>query len=245
MDRKDQSRGVPRRDLLALSAGAGAVGIAGATGSVGAQEPTRTSPGEGTTTQQAPEEREVPDFDGYLDEVSNFDGTVVDERGSETVTVDVGAPGNGGNFAFGPAAVHVDAGTTVRWEWTGRGNQHNVVALEGGFDSGDPIAEAETTFTHTFEDDGIYRYLCEPHEQLQMKGAIVVGEDYPTQTVTVSPTPAAGGDGGDGGDEGTGPTAAGDETAVNTLLVMLGLGFLSPIAFALLLRWRGSQEPTG
>ncbi|ESP90042.1 halocyanin 2 [Candidatus Halobonum tyrrellensis G22] len=32
-------------------------------------------------------------------------------------------------MAFDPAAVAVDAGTTVTWEWTGRGGEQDVVAV--------------------------------------------------------------------------------------------------------------------
>lgn len=42
----------------------------------------------------------------------------------------------------------------------------------------------------------------------------------------------------EGGDQTPTEPTAGDQTAAYTLIGMLGLGFLSPIAFALLLRWR-------
>src|SRR6056297_723080 len=45
-------------------------------------------------------------FDGWFDNVSNYD-SVVDETGSSEVTVKVGTEGNNGAFAFGPAAVKV------------------------------------------------------------------------------------------------------------------------------------------
>ena len=63
---------------------------------------------------------EDPDeFTVWFEDVENFDG-IVDRRGESPVTITVGAPGNGGDFAFKPAAVRVDPGTTVVWEWTGR-----------------------------------------------------------------------------------------------------------------------------
>jgi halocyanin-like protein len=131
-----------------------------------------------------------PDFGGYLDDVGNFDG-VVDETGAGEVTVEVGTEANGGAFGFGPAAVHVDAGTTVMWDWTGNGGGHNVVAEDGAFDSGTAVAEAGVNFEHTFEEDGVYNYYCNPHKGLGMKGSIVVGSDYPTT--------GGGGGGGEGG----------------------------------------------
>ena len=57
---------------------------------------------------------------------------MVDRTGQSSVEVAVGAAGNGGNFAFGPAAVKVSKGTKVVWEWNGKGGTHNVKATEGG-----------------------------------------------------------------------------------------------------------------
>jgi len=54
----------------------------------------------------------------------------------------------------------------------------------------------------------------------------------------------AGGDEADGGGDAPRESAA-NQTAVDSLLAMLGLGFLSPIAFALLLRWRSRSRGPG
>jgi halocyanin-like protein len=121
----------------------------------------------------------APDFGGYLDDVGNFDGSVTDATGQSEVTVGVGTEGNGGNLAFDPPAVHVDAGTTVVWEWTGEGGSHNVIHEGGNFES-ELTAEGGFTFEHTFESDGIYNYYCQPHRSLGMKGSVVVGSEFPT-----------------------------------------------------------------
>jgi halocyanin-like protein len=112
------------------------------------------------------------EFDGWFDDVGNYDG-VVDETGSSEVTVTVGAQGNGGGFAFSPAAVRIDAGTTVVWEWTGDGGSHNVVAEDGSFES-EQTDEAGHAFEHEFGDSGTYKYACVPHKAMGMKGAVVV-----------------------------------------------------------------------
>jgi halocyanin-like protein len=111
-------------------------------------------------------------FDGWLEGVDNYDG-VADETGSSEVSVAVGAEGGAGNFAFDPAAIRVSTETTVVWEWTGEGSQHNVAAVDGGFES--QLAQEEGfTFEHTFEESGTYRYVCTPHQGLGMKGVVVV-----------------------------------------------------------------------
>jgi halocyanin-like protein len=127
---------------------------------------TPTESGSGAQFDQAA-------VDEYLSNVSNYDGTVVDEQGSSSVTVAVGVEGNGGNYAFSPPAVIVDAGTTIQFEWTGQGQQHNVVHEGGDYES-ELYAEAGVNFEHTFDSAGLSRYFCRPHKGLGMKGVVVV-----------------------------------------------------------------------
>lgn len=124
-------------------------------------------------------QEEQPDF-GYLDGV---DGGYQDFRGQEEVTVEVGAQGNGGALAFSPSGLWIDPGTTVTWEWTGEGGDHNVEAVDGpaGLES-DLTGEAGFTYEFEFteEHEGITDYHCAPHDALDMKGSVAVGDDVPT-----------------------------------------------------------------
>jgi halocyanin-like protein len=187
---------VSRRRFLQTAAGGTAV--AAATGTAAAQEGNETSGNETAGNETSGNETGgggggsepagPPDFGGYLDDANNYDGEVVDKTGSDTVTVKVGA---GDGLAFGPAAVHVDNGATVEWEWTGEGGAHNVVADGGEFESGSAVNTTGVQFEYTFEEDGIYNYYCQPHEASGMLGSVVVGTDYPTKST--------GGGGGGGG----------------------------------------------
>lgn len=112
------------------------------------------------------------EFGGWFDNVANYDG-VVDETGQSEVTVKGGAEGNGGGYAFDPAAIAVGADTTVVWGWTGGGGMHNVVAEDGSFES-EMTDEAGHTFSHTFDAPGTFKYKCVHHESMGMKGAVVV-----------------------------------------------------------------------
>lgn len=114
------------------------------------------------------------DFEEWFGNVSNYDG-IVDMRGTETVSVAVGAEGNGGGFAFEPAAMRVDTGTTVSWEWTGEGGVHNVVSEDGSYES-EMVTDAGETFSHAFDNEGASLYACSPHKAMGMKGAVVVGD---------------------------------------------------------------------
>lgn len=115
---------------------------------------------------------DTDDFDGWFDDVENYTG-VINRTGVDRTRVAVGTEGNGGNFAFQPAAIRVSTGTTVVWEWTGKGGYHDVVDKSGAFES-DIHQSADTTFRHRFETEGTYKYVCTPHETLGMKGAVVV-----------------------------------------------------------------------
>lgn len=117
-----------------------------------------------------------PDYRGWLDGVSNYHGTV-DARGQAAVTIDVGASGSNGNYYFDPVAIAVSPGTTVTWRWTGHSGTHNVVSESGVFDSGKLVDEAGTTFSYTFTEPRIYKYYCEPHRSLGMRGAVFVALD--------------------------------------------------------------------
>jgi halocyanin-like protein len=170
-----------RRRFLRLSGLAAAGSLAGCLlGSPedGADDPsteTPTSTPTATPVATAAAETAEIDHGDWFADTDNFDGTTVDARDQGEVTVSVGADGNGGAFAFDPPAVQVDPGTTVVWEWTGEGGTHNVVELDESFSSGDPTDDPDATFEHTFEEEGLSKYYCNPHRSLGMKGAVVAG----------------------------------------------------------------------
>jgi halocyanin-like protein len=156
-------RTVTRRAALRTAAGTVAAGVAGAaaTGTAAAQDGV--------------------DYGGWFGsdtggETGNFDGTV-DRTGQDSVTVEVGSEGNGGPYAFGPAAVRVDPGTTITFEWVS--DTHNILIEEQPSDAdwsgAQNIENSGFSHEHTFETEGIYKYYCQPHLALGMKGAIVVG----------------------------------------------------------------------
>ncbi|WP_226011206.1 halocyanin domain-containing protein [Halomicrobium salinisoli] len=165
-------------------------------------------------------------FDGWLDDVGNYDG-VVDETGSDEVTVEVGTEANGGNFGFGPAAVRVDPGTTVTWEWVA-GN-HNVVAEDGSFES-ELTGETGFTFSQTFEEAGVVKYACTPHRSMGMKGVVVVGDAGGGGGSSTEQSMAASGSGGSGGGASDGMSTA-DWSAVGVALAMVA-ALLSPLGRA-------------
>lgn len=121
--------------------------------------------GASTGDVYVPEEEE-PDYDGWFDDVSHFEGTV-DERGRNLVFVNLAE-----DNLFEPPAVMVDPGTTVDWGWAGATGTVTVTHEDDEFDRevGDRGLEL------TFDDPGVFRYFSEPHRDEGMKGAIVVDE---------------------------------------------------------------------
>jgi halocyanin-like protein len=111
-----------------------------------------------------------PDYDGWFDDVENYEGTL-DMTGRDEVEVSNGAGDEG--LLFDPPAILVDPGTEVTWEWTGEGGSHDVTEVDGAFES-ELTDEAGHTFSHTFEEEGTFLYVCSPHEAMEMKGAVVV-----------------------------------------------------------------------
>lgn len=116
---------------------------------------------------------DTPPLGGWLDNVSNY-SEVIDETEADEVSITVGSTGNGGSFAFDPPAVEISPGTTVVWRWSGNGGSHNVVGKDDTFSS-KLVATAGHTFDYTFEKSGTYKYYCEPHKTLGMKGVVIVG----------------------------------------------------------------------
>jgi halocyanin-like protein len=216
----DRENAYTRRGLLRAAGGAtAAVAVASAAGPAAAQT----------------------DFDGWLSNVGNYDGTVVDATGQDEATVEVGVQANGGAYGFGPAAVQVDPGTTVVWEWTGEGQQHNVVDDAGNFES-ELTSEAGFTYEQTFDAEGVVKYYCNPHQGLGMKGVVVVG-DLPDAGGSDGGGEGGGGGGEGGGDGGdSGPSNSANDTALQTLAAMLVLGVLSPLLFLAVLRRRQREH---
>ena len=114
-------------------------------------------------------------------------GSYTDARGQDSVTISVGAGDQG--LAFDPTLVWVDEGTTITWEWTGAGGDHNVQTVDGGgpasLDSGSPVGEEGATYEYetSSEDAGITHYHCVPHTAVGMHAGLAVGGDIATVEV--------------------------------------------------------------
>jgi halocyanin-like protein len=233
METNDEA-GLSRRDLFRVGAGA-------ATAAVGSSVATPAYA------------QETFEYDGWFEDANNFDGTV-DMTGEEEVIVEVGAGEVG--LAFDPAAIHVDPGTTVVWEWTGEGGGHNVAERETGerYES-ERTDEAGTRYDVTVESDGISKYVCVPHAASGMKGAIAVGSGDGVPEITEGETvtePDGGGESGGDGESGDDSNGESDEEtppalkADDSVFALFGLSavvaLFSPLAVVFLMRRNGEKE---
>ncbi|WP_411963032.1 halocyanin domain-containing protein [Haloferax sp. YSMS24] len=163
------SERLSRRSLLHATVATVGVGLlSGCSSSSGGNSGESGGGGGDTLTADT----EMRDFDGWFDRTQNYNG-VYDLTDESRFSITVGADGNGGGFAFGPAAVKISPGTTIVWEWSGMGGTHNVLHRGGEFES-QLVATEGHTFEHTFDETGEYRYVCVPHESLGMVGVVVV-----------------------------------------------------------------------
>jgi len=88
-------------------------------------------------------------------------------------------------FAFSPASLQVDAGTTVTW--TNNDNvAHTVTADDGSFDSG-PI-QPGASFSHTFATAGTVAYHCSIHPFMTAQ-IVVLAANNGGQATAAPPAP--------------------------------------------------------
>jgi halocyanin-like protein len=179
------------------------------------------------------------DYGGWLSDVGNYDGNVVDATGQDTVTIDVGVQANNGPNGFGPPAVQVNPGTTIVWEWVE--GSHNVVDEGGAFET-EITAESGFTFEHVPESTGVIKYYCAPHRAMGMKGVVDVVEG----SGSGGGSRGSGSGGGSGGESSapTGPDptermgSSGDGPVGGIVVGGLALAFVSPALFAAFVRNR-------
>ncbi len=75
------------------------------------------------------------------------------------------------DFAFAPANIVIDAGTTVTWT-NYDGDAHAVTSDDDDDELDSELLGQTETFRHTFDTPGEYFYHCEPHSN--MHGLVTV-----------------------------------------------------------------------
>jgi len=156
-----------RRKVLVAGGAALTVALAGCTGG---DDDGGDDGGDDGNGDMTPEEQ----VDSYLNDNSanGYSGTgdIVDETGSGSLTIDVGPDGD---FRFDPAAVRIDSGTTITWEWLSDGHSVEQTDSDLSFEDAD-IQNEGATHEHTFDSSGAFLYQCGPHSANGHHGAIII-----------------------------------------------------------------------
>ena len=74
------------------------------------------------------------------------------------------------DFAFSPANVRIDVGTTITW--TNRDSVGHTVTSDDGDELDSELLDEGETYAHTFTEPGTYAYYCKPHPY--MEGLVTV-----------------------------------------------------------------------
>lgn len=174
-----------RRSVLATSAGVVSVGLAGCT--AGAEE-------EGGHTEEAHHEGDGDHDDGGTDHSHG----ATDELGDPTPHVSVSMETHDdGSKHFMPHVVHVEPGGSVEWTLENGGHQtaayhpethgHDQRIPDGADPWKSGSLENGESFSWTFDVEGVYDFVCKPHEADGMVGSAIVGWPDPDEQPALEP----------------------------------------------------------
>lgn len=178
-------RSLTRRRTLQGAAFAGLSAVTGCLSNGGLARAGGDTGGESATTTAGSSEHTPPaSLESWLADANGYDGEPQRYGAGSQPEIRVGEPVDG-RMAFSPPVIEVYTMTNVHWEWTGHGGQHNVVALDGTFDSGRTNAQNGTSYRYVFAEPGEYPFVSEPRGAEGMRGAVVVKEPPSTGNGTV------------------------------------------------------------
>ncbi len=159
---------------------------------------------------------------GDDEEAENGDDEEEAEAARETVIV-----GPGGDNVYEPEELIIEPGTVVEFIW--ESDNHNVnpteIPEDSDWEGHEPLEDDGFEFESTFEVEGEYEYVCDPHIGVGMIGDIIVDPD-------------GGGGGGSGGPQQMVSDAAW------TLLIATVAGMVSVLSLAYGFMRYGGSGPT-
>lgn len=172
----DRSRDTRRR-FLSASGVLLALTLVGCTGDDTADSDAESSHDDGGNDDSHDHDAE--------DDAHSHDHETTHELGHPEAHVPVEMVSDDGHH-FRPHVVHVEQGGSV--EWIRESGTHDTRAYHPAThgeqqripDDAEPWASEllsgeGDTFEHTFESEGVYDYLCRPHEEAGMIGSVLVG----------------------------------------------------------------------
>ena len=74
---------------------------------------------------------------------------------------------------YGQDVVKIDVGQTITWTPDSKGHNVQFVSVPEGVEK--VKSKLSKEFSYTFEQEGVYLYICTPHASMGMIGVVVVG----------------------------------------------------------------------
>ena len=75
---------------------------------------------------------------------------------------------------YGQDVAKIDVGQTITWTPDSKGPNVQFVSVPEGVEK--VKSKLSKEFSYTFEQEGVYLYVCTPHASMGMIGVVVVGE---------------------------------------------------------------------
>ena len=75
---------------------------------------------------------------------------------------------------YGQDVTRVDIGQTITWTPDSKGHNVQFVSVPEGVEK--VKSKLSKEFSYTFEQEGVYLYVCTPHASMGMIGMVIVGE---------------------------------------------------------------------
>ena len=75
---------------------------------------------------------------------------------------------------YGHDVVKIDVGQTITWTPDSKGHNVQFISVPDGVEK--VKSKLSKEFSYTFEQEGVYLYVCTPHASMGMIGVVVVGE---------------------------------------------------------------------
>ena len=75
---------------------------------------------------------------------------------------------------YGQDIAKIDVGQTITWTPDSKGHNGQFVSVREGVEK--VKSKLSKEFSFTFEQEGVYLYVCTPHASMGMIGVVVVGE---------------------------------------------------------------------
>ena len=71
------------------------------------------------------------------------------------------------NFAFSPAEIRIRKGEAVTW--SNEDSVGHTVTSDSGGELGSSLLDKGQTYSHTFNNEGVFSYHCTPHPSMKAK----------------------------------------------------------------------------